>query len=194
MEDEAQRMAAAGAQHADAVTHRRGRPAPAGGHRPLTSGEDQRLSLSDGGGGAAGLRARALLDGEELTACVIHAGPVEADDHLERKDELAVEVAMQRVPVARPVPEQQRCGAGLAGQVTLSQPVIELVRPWRWLPEPASPFPGDHHQMWPEGGAQLCDQLRQRPIEVSVLALPEAVASHIDGRAEPAVVAIEAGQ
>src|SRR6266478_8031512 len=136
-------MAAAGTQHADAVTHRRSRPATAGGHRPVTSGEDQGLSLSDGGGGAAGLRAQALLDGEELTACVVHAGPVEADDHLERKHELAVEVAMQRVPVARPVPEQQGCGAGLPGPVTLSEPLVEVVRPRSWLPEPSSPFPGD---------------------------------------------------
>src|SRR6267143_7282168 len=160
MEDEAQRVPAPGAQHADAVTHWRGRPATAGRNRPVPGGEDQGLSLSDGGGGAAGLRAQALLDGEELTACVIHAGPVEADDHLERKDELAVEVAMQRIPVARPVPEQQRCGAGLPGQVTLSEPVVEVVRPRRRLPEPSGPFPGDRHQMWPEGGAQLCDQLR----------------------------------
>src|SRR5882724_8837186 len=131
MEDEAQRVAAPGAQHADAVTHRRGRPATARRHRPLTSCEDQPLTLSDRGGGAAGLRARALLDGEELTACVVHAGPVEADDHLERKHELVVEVAMERVPVARPVPEQQRCGASLPGLVTLSEPVVEVVRPWR---------------------------------------------------------------
>src|SRR2546427_12349491 len=120
MEDEAEGVAAPGAQHADAVTHRRGRPATAGRHRPVASGEDQALTLFDGAGGAAGLRAQALLDGEELTACVVHAGPIEADDHLERKHELAVEVAMQRVPVAGPVPEQQWCGAGLPGPATLS--------------------------------------------------------------------------
>ena len=99
---------------------------------------------------------------------------------------------MQRVPVARPVPEQQRCGAGLTGPVTLLEPVIEVVRPRRRPPEPSGPFPGDHHQMWPEGRAKRHDQLRQRPIEVSVLALAEPVASHVDGRAEPAVVAVEA--
>src|SRR2546421_7289137 len=139
-------MAATGAQHADAVTHRRGRPAAAGRHRSVASGEDQALTLLDGAGGAARLRAQALLDGEELTTCVVHARAVEADDHLERKHQIAVEVAMQRVPVAWPVPEQQRRGAGLPGLVTLSEPVLQVVRPWCWPPEPSGPFPGDRQQ------------------------------------------------
>ena len=82
---------------------------PAGrAHRAVAGREHQRLALPDDGRRRPGLRPRPLLDDDELAAGVVVAGRVEADDDLQREHELAVEVAVQRVPVAGPVAQQQR--------------------------------------------------------------------------------------
>ena len=57
---------------------------------------------------AAGLGTRALLHQKKLAAGVISARLVQVDDYLERKDELAVEVTVQGVPVTLAVAEQDR--------------------------------------------------------------------------------------
>src|SRR5205807_368251 len=132
-----------------------------------------------------------LLERDELSARVVHVRPVESDHDLQREHELAVEVAVQGVPVARPVAEQERGRPGLPCLVALLEPVVETVRPWRRLPQASRPRPGDRQEMRPERGPQLRDQLRQRLVEVAVLALSEPVAGHLDGRAKAAIVAIE---
>src|SRR4051812_17359030 len=44
--------------------------------------------------------------------------------------------------------------------------------------------------MRPEGGPQLRDDSRQRPLEIAILALSEPEAGHVDGGAKAAIVAI----
>ena len=56
-------------------------------------------TLPEGGRVAAGLRPWALLHGQELPAGVVDPRLVEPDDHLQREDQVAVEVAVQRVPL-----------------------------------------------------------------------------------------------
>jgi hypothetical protein len=63
------------------------------------------VALLQGRGVTAGLRPRALLHHQELSAGVVDAWAVEADDHLEREHQVAVEVAVQGFPVALPVPQ-----------------------------------------------------------------------------------------
>src|SRR3954468_12407232 len=88
VEDEAQRVAAARAQHADPMAHGRRRPAPARRHRPVASGEDEPVALLDGAGGASRLGAGPLLERDELSAAVVDPRPVEANDDLEGEHQL----------------------------------------------------------------------------------------------------------
>ena len=57
-------------------------------------------------GGAAGLRSRPLLEKQELAPGVIDPGFVQVDDDLQRENEIAVKVAVQRVPVSPAVAQQ----------------------------------------------------------------------------------------
>jgi len=82
-----------------------------------------------------GLGPHPALDHEELAAGVVGARLVEADHDLEREDEVAVEVAVQRVPPSWLVTEQQRGRVGLARPVALRQPVLEVVGPHVGPPE-----------------------------------------------------------
>src|SRR6266496_1644001 len=100
VEDQAQRVPAAGADRGNAVPHRGRRPAARGGDRPVAGGEDQPVTLWDQRRGAPRLRPGPLLDQEELTPGVIGAGIAEVDHDLEREHLVPVQVAVQRVPAA----------------------------------------------------------------------------------------------
>ena len=63
----------------------------------------------------AALRARALLEQHELAALVVDARLGQHRHDLEREVDVAVEVLVQRVPVALAVAEDQRRRALLAG-------------------------------------------------------------------------------
>jgi hypothetical protein len=65
----------------------------------------------------ARLHARALFGQDELAAVEVLAGFGQQHRDLQREDVLAIEILMQAVEVARPVPQQQRRRAGLAGAV-----------------------------------------------------------------------------
>jgi hypothetical protein len=150
--------------------------------------EDRAVAAGERRDRRAGLRPGSLLDDHELAAGVVDARLVEADHHLEREHEVAVEVAVQRVPVAGAVAEQQRGGLVLAGAVTPVEPVAQAVRPRRLLAEARRPRPGHRQEPGPQRGPQLEDEVRQRMGEVPVPPLAEAVAGHVDGGSEPAVV------
>jgi hypothetical protein len=75
-------------------------------------GEDQSVPLGQGGGRSPRLGARALLGHDELAAGEVDSGLVEADDDLEGEEHLAEHVAVQGVPVARPVTQQDLGGLG----------------------------------------------------------------------------------
>ena len=114
VEDKSQRVALSTAQHADPVAHRRGDPSTSGGcDRPVSGGENDPVSLGDRARRGPRLRAWALLDDDELAAGVVGAGIVESDDDLEWEDEFAVEVPVERVPVAGAVAQHERGGSCL---------------------------------------------------------------------------------
>jgi len=66
VEDQAESVAAAGADGTDAVADRGRGPAPGPHDRAIAGGEDQAVATGQHGGGAAGLGAGALLDEQEL--------------------------------------------------------------------------------------------------------------------------------
>jgi hypothetical protein len=95
------------------------------------------------------------------------------------------------VPIARLVAQHQRRRSGLSGRVALGDPRIEVVRPRGRLFEPGRPVPGDREQVRPERRSQFVHGRWQRAREVPVLPLPEAMAGHVDGRAEPLDLVVE---
>src|SRR5262250_364815 len=99
---------------AHAVTHRRPVPAARAARRSVSGGEDDHLTLLGGDRLAPRLRARPLLDEEEVAALVIHAPTAEERGDLERKGDVAVEVLVQAVVAADLVVQEQRRGLGLA--------------------------------------------------------------------------------
>src|SRR5437868_2916565 len=78
----------------------------------------------DDDSGAAGPGPWPLLDQQELPAGVVGAGPAEVDHRLQREHQVAVQVAVQGVPVALLVFQQDRGGLALAGGVAHVQPFI----------------------------------------------------------------------
>ena len=129
VEDEAEGVAAAGADGADAVPDRGGGPAAGAADRAVAGGEDQAAALLERRAGAAGLSPGPLLDQQELAAGVVGAVAVQADDDLKREDQVAEQVAVQGVPVPGPVAEQDLGAAILAPPVAQLQPLGQRVRP-----------------------------------------------------------------
>ena len=96
----------------------------------------------------------------ELAAGEILARPRQQDRDLERKDMLAVDILVERVPVARFVTQQQRRRAGLPGCVASRDEVgvtagIAVVPPSR-----LRPAVGDRGQRRIERGSQPGDRRR----------------------------------
>ena len=75
----------------------------------------QAVPVRDEHGRAAGLSPGPLLVQQELAARVVDGRPAQVHDDLQRKHEVAVQVAVQRVPTTRAVFQQERCGPGLTG-------------------------------------------------------------------------------
>ena len=96
------------------------------------------------------LGAWALLDDDELPAAVVVDRRVEPDHDLQGKDQFAIEVAVECVPVAGLVAQHQRRRSGLACRVALRDPRIEVVGPRGRLFEPGRPVPCDREQVRPE--------------------------------------------
>jgi hypothetical protein len=173
------------------VPHRRRGPAAGGADRPVAGGEHDAAPLSQRRGVAAGLGARALLDGEELPSDVVDAGLVQPDHHLQREHQIAVEVAVQRVPVTGDVAQQDRCRLALPGRGAHGQPLLEGVRPGCGAAQPRRPVPRDRQQVRVEGGAQVRDDVGQRVREIAVLTAAEPEPGHVHRGAEPAGVVVE---
>lgn len=161
---------------------------PGAARRAVAGGEDQPVPLLDDVGGAAGLSAGPLLEEEKLAAGVVDTGAVEPDHDLQRKREIAVQIAVQRIPVAADVPQHQRCGLGLARGMTHFQPLVEVVGPGRRIAEPRCPVARGRQQVPIEDPAELGHLFRYGRTEVLVGAVAVAVAGHVDGRPEAGVV------
>src|SRR4051794_15147904 len=122
---------------------------------------------------------------------MVDAGFAEVDHHLKRKHQVAVQVSMQRVPVALAVPEQDGRRLLLTRVVAHVQPLVEVVRPGRRAAQLRPPVPGDRQQPRVERLLERFDGLGIRLLKVPVLALAEPVSTHVDRRAEQVVVGIE---
>jgi hypothetical protein len=83
---------------------------------------------------AARLHARPLLDQQELAALEVAAGLAQQDRGLDREDEVAVEVAVQAVVVARPVAQQQRRRPLLAAGMALASQAFRVGGKRRSIP------------------------------------------------------------
>jgi hypothetical protein len=118
----------------------------------------------------------------------------QVDDHLEREDEVTVEVTVQRVPVARPVLQDQRGRLGLAGLMAHLKPLVQGIRPQRGPPKLGVPVTGDRQQVRIKGVAELINDRGERAGQVAVLALAEAVPAHRDGGAERVIAVVEPDQ
>src|SRR3984957_18885322 len=129
VEDEAQGVAAAGADRADAVADRSGGPATGAAHGPVSGGEDQAVTPRQRHAGTSRLGPRPLLDEEELTAGVVGSVLIKPDDDLEREDQVAEQVAVQGIPVPGLVTQQDLRALGRAGVVEHLEPLGQGVGP-----------------------------------------------------------------
>ncbi len=180
-----------GVDGADAVAHRCSRPPAAVADRMVARGEDHRLTPLDRRRGRAGLGPRPLLDHDELPAGVVDPRFLEPDHDLQREHEVAVQVAVECVPVAWPVAQHQRGGPRLTGVVATPDPLVEVIGPRRVVAAPCSPLPRDREEVGPERGAEVLDDRRQRVREVAVLAPAVPVSGHVDGRPEPPALVVQ---
>src|ERR1022692_4865802 len=183
----------AGADHRHPMPDGCGRPAACGLHWPVPRCEHQAVPVRDEGRGPAGLGSRPLFHHQELTSRVVDAGVAQVDDDLQREHEVAIQVAVQRVPVLLAVLQQDRRRLGLPGRVAHLQPLIQCVRPRGVPAELAVPVTGNGQQVRVERLLQLLDRLGEGAGEVAVLALAEPVPAHDDRRAEVLVTGVEPG-
>ena len=185
VEDDAERVAVAGAHAAHAVAHVDAVDAARALHRAVVHREDHRLALPQRHDLGARLHARALLGQHELAAGEIARPAGQQDRHLQRKDVLAVEVLVQAVVVARAVLQQQRRRPRLPGLVAAR----EISPRARRDSAPSMPIASFQRlaiarERRIERGAQRGDEVGQRIGEVLVLAAAEAVPRHDDPAAE----------
>src|SRR4051794_11182439 len=119
MKNNTESPAIAGGDFADAVPdcYAVGTALPGGG--PVPCCDHERIALAWQKRAAHRLRARRVLDQQELAAAVIAAGLRKEADHLERESDLAVDVLVEAVEIARAVAEHQRRWASLAVPVAL---------------------------------------------------------------------------
>src|SRR4051794_21299796 len=176
-------------ERADAVAQPHAVVSATAGGRAVVGREDDERALRWAQDVGAALGSRTLLEQHELAALEVDAGLAEHGDDLEREVDVAVEVLVQGVPVAGAVAQDQRRRTLLARPAAgLEQRlVVERER----IVGPAQtrrPRVGDRRELPVEGAPQRADRLRQRMVEVAVAAVAEAIAGHVDRRAEAAAV------
>src|SRR5437016_6994807 len=108
VKDDAERVARAAMDAAHTVPQRRAIPAARALDGTMARREDHHLALHGCDDLAARLRARPLLDEQELTSVVVDAGPAQEARELEWKDHVAVEVLVQAVVSAGFVVQEER--------------------------------------------------------------------------------------
>ena len=106
VENDAERVAAAGANAADAVAQIDPVGALGALNRPVVDGEKDRVAAPQRHHVDPALHARPLFGQDEFAAGEIRFGLGQQHGDLQREGELAVEVLMQTIEVARPVLQQ----------------------------------------------------------------------------------------
>ena len=86
-------------------------------HWPVMDGEGHRITLPKRDDLSAALHARPLLGQDELTAGEVGAWFGEESRHLNRKREVAIEILVEAVEVARDVLQQERRWTRLTSSV-----------------------------------------------------------------------------
>src|SRR4051794_34494927 len=137
----------------------------------------------------AALRARALLEEDELAAVEVDSRLRQDGQDLEREEDVAVEVLMEGVPVALAVAEDERRRPRLAGGGALLEQLLVRERERRAVAaQQRRPVVRDRREVAVEALAQLGDRRGQRMVEVAIAPVAEAMAGHVDRRAEAAAV------
>src|SRR3954471_9595966 len=154
----------------------------------VAGGEEEQLALVERDHVGARLLARALLDQHRLAAVEVLALAGEHGQRLERERDVAVEILVERVVAALVVAEDQRRGPELPCGMAGVEERAESLRETLVVPEVTGPPVRRFGQVRVEPLPKRCDGVGQRVVEVLVLALAEAVAGHVDGAAEGAVV------
>src|SRR4051812_21866920 len=143
--------------------------AVAAGVRPLAGREDHERAARGREDVRAALRARALLEQDELAAAEVLARLGQDGEHLEGEEDVAVEVLVQGVPVARAAAEDQRRRLLLAGGAAALQQLGVLERERGVLAaQQLGPVVGDGGEVAVERAAQRAYGVRERVVEVPV--------------------------
>jgi len=142
---------------------------------------------------APGLGARALLEEQHLAPVEVDAGSSQGNGELEREDDVAVHVLVERVPITFVVAQHERRRTRLAVLVAHAHE-RGVRRRKRRLAEPSGPPVRDLRHIRIRGGAQFRDHRRQGVAVVAVTTLAETVSRHVDSRAELGIVVERAHQ
>src|SRR5687768_12253280 len=191
VEDHAEGVALPAGETAHGVAHGGAKVAARALDGAVARGEDQDLALVGVDRLALGLRARALLDQQEVAALVVDAAPAQEAGELEREDDVAVEVLMQTVVAAGLVVEQERRRLRLALLVAARQQAAKIGWMQHRRVEGDLPLIRDGCQRRIGVHPQFLDEPRQRRCEVLVLPDAESVTPHVDATAKARVIRVE---
>src|SRR5882672_1861179 len=139
----------------------------------------------------AALHARPLFGDDELPARKILIRFRKQDRHLQRKREVAVQILMQTIEVARHVLQEKRCRPGLTRRVALPQKFHVTLRVTTLDVHLFVPGIGHYRQTRIERSSQASEEIWQRILEVAVFAFTESMPSHVDVTTEEVFIRIE---
>jgi hypothetical protein len=139
----------------------------------------------------AALHARPLFGDDELPARKIPIRFRKQDRHLQRKREVAVQILMQTIEVARHVLQEKRCRPGLTRRVALPQKFHVTLRVTTLDVHLFVPGIGHYRQTRIERSSQASEEIWQRILEVAVFAFTESMPSHVDVTTEEVFFGVE---
>src|SRR5437868_587426 len=144
--------------------------------RPIVHREDNAVSLAQRHYLYTRLHARPLLGHHKLASMEVSPRFREKNCQLQREDVLSIEILMKTVVISRSILQQQRSRFALPSLVA----AFDELRVLRGKAHVDShcfvPAVRDVYQMRIDRRSQLGDQLRQRILEIFVLAPPKAMA------------------
>src|SRR6185295_174197 len=193
-EDDPEARARARVEPAHPVTHPGAVYAPRTPHRTVAIREDHRLAALEGDHRADRLRARALLDEEELAAREVPVTLAEDTRDLERERQRTVQILVEAVVAALAVAEEERRRAALAVGGAAREVGRERRRITLGCTERRHPPVRERRQATVQLHAQRGDERRERRGEVPVLAFAEPVARHVDPAPEATLVVPQADE
>ena len=146
VKDDAKRMALSFAKRAHPVPHCYSIDTATALDRPVVDGEDHRLSRFQRHDLDSRLHPRPLLGQDQFAARELCARLRQEECCLQRETQLAVQVLMQAIIVARSVAQDQRCRPGLSFSVALKDIFFKTAREIGSLSKRAAPLVGERNQ------------------------------------------------